>query len=51
MMAHAGALNVAAASVKGARQVSLEQVLEWNAAATFSAPACAIISPVYLPAP
>lgn len=27
MMAHAGALNVAAASVKGARQVSLEQVL------------------------
>lgn len=30
MMAHAGALNVAAASVKGARQVSLEQVLEWN---------------------
>ncbi|CAM3133302.1 Vitamin B12-binding protein [Klebsiella spallanzanii] len=30
MMTHAGALNVAAASVKGARQVSLEQVLQWN---------------------
>ncbi|BDO02567.1 hypothetical protein KAM644c_20950 [Klebsiella quasipneumoniae subsp. quasipneumoniae] len=30
MMAHAGALNVAAASVKGARQVSLEQLLAWN---------------------
>mgnify|MGYP002127807814 CR=1 FL=1 len=30
MMAHAGALNVAAASVTGARQVSLEQVREWN---------------------
>lgn len=30
MMAHAGALNVAAATVKGARQVSLEQVLQWN---------------------
>lgn len=30
MMAHAGALNVAAASVTGARQVSLEQVLAWN---------------------
>ena len=30
MMKHAGALNVAAASVKGARQVSLEQVLQWN---------------------
>ncbi|STV88385.1 iron(III) ABC transporter [Klebsiella michiganensis] len=30
MMKHAGALNVAAASVKGARQVSLEQVLQWD---------------------
>lgn len=30
MMTHAGALNVAAASVKGTRQVSLEQVLQWN---------------------
>jgi iron complex transport system substrate-binding protein len=30
MMNHAGALNVAAASVKGARQVALEQVLQWN---------------------
>lgn len=30
MMKHAGALNVAAATVKGARQVSLEQVLQWN---------------------
>ncbi len=30
MMKHAGALNVAAVTVKGARQVSLEQVLQWN---------------------
>lgn len=30
MMKHAGALNVAAASIKGARQVSMEQVLQWN---------------------
>lgn len=30
MMEHAGALNVAAATVKGARQVSLEQVLQWD---------------------
>ncbi|MFH2556743.1 ABC transporter substrate-binding protein [Klebsiella aerogenes] len=30
MMKHARALNVAAATVKGARQVSLEQVLQWN---------------------
>ena len=30
MMKHAGALNVAAATVKGARQVSLEQILQWN---------------------
>ena len=30
MMNHAGALNVAATSVKGARQVALEQVLQWN---------------------
>lgn len=30
MMQHTGAMNVAAATVKGARQVSLEQVLQWN---------------------
>lgn len=30
MMQHAGAMNVAAATVRGARQVSLEQVLQWN---------------------
>lgn len=30
MMQHAGAMNVAAATVKGARQVSLEQVLNWD---------------------
>lgn len=30
MMKHAGALNVAAATVKGARRVSLEQILQWN---------------------
>ncbi|WNN73695.1 ABC transporter substrate-binding protein [Kluyvera cryocrescens] len=30
MMQHAGAMNVAAATVKGARQVSLEQVLKWD---------------------
>lgn len=30
MMEHAGAMNVAAATIKGARQVSLEQVLQWN---------------------
>lgn len=30
MMQHAGAMNLAAATVKGARQVSLEQVLQWN---------------------
>lgn len=30
MMEHAGAMNVAAASVKGAKQVSLEQVLQWD---------------------
>lgn len=30
MMQHAGAMNVAAATVKGARQVSLEQVLQWD---------------------
>lgn len=38
MMAHAGALNVAAASVKGARRVSLEQVLEWNPRVIFVRP-------------
>ncbi|RWR01649.1 hypothetical protein ED28_12685 [[Pantoea] beijingensis] len=30
MMAHAGALNVAAATVKGFKQVSMEQILAWN---------------------
>lgn len=30
MMAHAGAVNVAAATIKGARQVSFEQVLQWD---------------------
>ena len=30
MMAHAGAMNVAAATVKGYKQVSLEQVIAWN---------------------
>ena len=30
MMEHAGALNVAAATIKGFRQVSLENVLDWN---------------------
>lgn len=30
MMEHAGAMNVAAATVKGAKQVSLEQVLQWD---------------------
>ncbi|MTD28438.1 ABC transporter substrate-binding protein [Erwinia sorbitola] len=30
MMAHAGAVNVAAATVKGYKQVSMEQVLAWN---------------------
>lgn len=30
MMAHAGAVNVAAATIKGARQVSIEQVLSWD---------------------
>ncbi|MEB7712640.1 ABC transporter substrate-binding protein [Kluyvera cryocrescens] len=30
MMQHAGAMNVAATTVKGARQVSLEQVLKWD---------------------
>ncbi|BBT71322.1 ABC transporter substrate-binding protein [Klebsiella sp. WP8-S18-ESBL-06] len=30
MMQHAGAINVAAATVKGARQVSMEQVLQWD---------------------
>nr|WP_315710066.1 ABC transporter substrate-binding protein [Brenneria ulupoensis] len=30
MMSHAGAINVAAASVKGFRQVSIESVLQWN---------------------
>ncbi|WP_034947887.1 ABC transporter substrate-binding protein [Erwinia oleae] len=30
MMAHAGALNVAAATVKGFKQVSMEQILAWD---------------------
>lgn len=30
MMAHAGALNVAAATVKGFKQVAMEQVLAWD---------------------
>lgn len=30
MMAHAGALNVAAATVKGYKQVSMEQIIAWN---------------------
>lgn len=30
MMSHAGALNVAAATVKGYKQVSLEQVIAWD---------------------
>lgn len=30
MMAHAGALNVAASTVKGFKQVSMEQIIAWN---------------------
>lgn len=30
MMEHAGAMNVAAATIKGFKQVSIENVLEWN---------------------
>ena len=30
MMSHAGAINVAASSIKGFKQVSIENVLEWN---------------------
>jgi iron complex transport system substrate-binding protein len=30
MMKHSGGVNVAAATVKGARQVSMEQVIAWN---------------------
>ncbi|PIJ48587.1 hypothetical protein BL250_06760 [Erwinia sp. OLTSP20] len=30
MMSHAGALNVAAATVKGYKQVAMEQVIAWN---------------------
>ncbi|MFU2146917.1 ABC transporter substrate-binding protein [Hafnia paralvei] len=30
MMQHAGAINVAATSIKGYKQVSMEQVLSWN---------------------
>lgn len=32
MMEHSGAYNVAAATIKGFKQVSLENVLEWNPA-------------------
>ncbi|WP_413733524.1 ABC transporter substrate-binding protein [Sodalis sp. RH21] len=35
MMQHAGALNVAAATIDGFKQVSLEQVLAWNPQAIF----------------
>ncbi|MCX0675188.1 ABC transporter substrate-binding protein [Escherichia coli] len=30
MMKHAGAVNVAASTIKGFKQVSIEQVIEWN---------------------
>ena len=30
MMKHAGAINVAASTIKGFKQVSIEQVIEWN---------------------
>lgn len=30
MMAHAGAMNVAASTIKGFKQVSMEQVIAWN---------------------
>jgi iron complex transport system substrate-binding protein len=30
MMIHAGAMNVAAATIEGAKQVSMEQILAWN---------------------
>ncbi|SQB37613.1 iron-chelating periplasmic-binding protein [Citrobacter koseri] len=30
MMAHAGALNVAASTIKGFKQVAMEQVIAWN---------------------
>lgn len=29
-MKHAGAVNVAASTIKGFKQVSIEQVIEWN---------------------
>lgn len=35
MMEHAGAYNVAAATIKGFKQVSIENVLEWNPAVIF----------------
>lgn len=35
MMEHAGAYNVAAASIKGYKQVSMEDVLQWNPAVVF----------------
>ena len=35
MMEHAGAYNVAAASIKGYKQVSMENVLQWNPAVIF----------------
>ena len=35
MMGHAGALNVAAATIKGFKQVSMEQIVGWNPAVIF----------------
>lgn len=35
MMAHAGAQNVAAATIKGFKQVSMEQVLQWDPSVIF----------------
>lgn len=35
MMEHAGAFNVAAPTIKGAKQVSMEDVLQWNPAVIF----------------
>lgn len=35
MMARAGALNVAASSIKGYKQVSMEQIIDWNPAVIF----------------
>ncbi len=35
MMLHAGAKNVAAETIKGFKQVSIEQVIHWNPAVIF----------------